>query len=89
MRKMQHNFPKYSFPIPMFTGKATRVARYASGTIKKQRNGYPKYEEMVREDGQVNPTFMYKHGITKKSRSDEYAELFLPFRKNNSTGIEW
>lgn len=85
----KHNFSKYSFPIPMFTGKTTRVARYASGTIKKHRNGYPKYEEVVREEGQVEPNFINKHGITKKSTPDEYAELFLPFRKNNSAGKEW
>ena len=70
----KHNFSKYSFPIPMFTGKATRVARYASGTIKKQRNGYPMFEEVVREEGQVHPNFICKHGITKKSTPDEYAE---------------
>ena len=44
---------------------------------------------MVREEGQVNPNFIYKHGITNKSTPDEYAELFLPFRKNNPSGKEW
>ena len=82
----KHNFSKCSFPIPMFSDKVTRVAIYVSGKIKKQRNGYPKYKEVVREKGQVNPDFIHKHGLTRKSRPDEYAELFLPFNKNDSRG---
>ena len=75
----KRNFSIYAFKIPTFSGKTTRVARYSNGVVKKQRNGYPKYEEVAREQGQVK---------TDSFRPHEYVDYFLPIKMNHAGRTE-
>lgn len=49
---------------------------------KKNRDWSTRKERTLRNHGSIRPEFVKKHIITPSTRPDEFARLFLPFKKN-------
>ena len=84
---VKHNFDEV-IDIPVFKGMGEHDVRFANGTKKKNRDGSRMKETFLRSHGSIRPEFARKHNITPWTRPDEYARLFLPFKKNMVNGKE-
>ena len=85
---VKYGFSKYKFDIPVFGAIIERVSRWENGMSKKKRNGKVEMESNTIESGCVDPKFIAKHGLTKDTRQEQYAEILLPINKNMQGGKE-
>ena len=84
---VKHNFDE-SIDIPVFKGMGERDVRFSNGTKKFNTDGSNMKETFVRNHGSIKSEFAKKHNINQYTRPDEYARLFLPFKKNMVNGKE-
>ena len=77
---------KYNFSDkidrPIFTGLMNVAVKYASGILKKRRDGSIETESKTRNKGCIREEFIEKHKISTNTTPSEYMELFLPFNNN-------
>ena len=50
--------------------------------MKKNRDGSVKMEEIVRDDGCINPSFMLKHNLSSSSTPTNFMEALFPYENN-------
>ena len=74
--------------IPKFEGIIKRIARWANGRAKREKDGSFTTETRNRDKGGVDPKFIEKHGLTTATRPSEYIDLLLPLKKNTVNGRE-
>ena len=59
-----------------------KKVKYANGNIKKNRDGTPILEEVVRDSGCINPSFICKHNLTTLSKRKYFIEALFPYEEN-------
>ena len=79
---VKYGFSKYKFDIPVLGAVFERVSRWENGMSKKKKNGKVEMESNTIESGCVDPKLIAKYGLTKDTRTEQYAEILLPMNKN-------
>ena len=75
------------FDRPVFTGTKRILKRNRRGKLMREKDGKIMHSKpQVRTEGCVNPDFAKKPTLWSQTRPEEYAEIFMPFKKNLQSG---
>ena len=70
-----------AFDRPLFQGRGKKKVMYNNGTIKKNRDGSPLIEEVMRGKGCIEPLFLKKHCINYESHPSNFITVFFTIRR--------
>ena len=70
------------FGCPLFEAMMNAMVQFINGTEKKNRDGTPMIEEVKRDMGYIDPSFIKKYNLSTSYAPIDFIEAIFPYEEN-------